>query len=46
MSKKYITMAAGWLKENKSGEQYVSAVSGGEKSKTKLFLQLVQKVIF
>ena len=39
MAKKYIQFGSGWLKQGKNGE-YVSAVSGGERAKTKLFIQL------
>lgn len=37
---KYHNFAAGWLKQNKAGEDYVSAVANGPKSKVKLLIEL------
>lgn len=37
---KYHNFSVGWVKTNKAGEEYISAVANGEKSKVKLLLEL------
>ena len=36
MERKYVSIAAGWVKHNVKGEEFISCAASGEKSKVKL----------
>lgn len=38
--KTYVNFAAGWLKKDRNGDEYVSASADGKNQKTKLFVEL------
>lgn len=40
MSRSYITIGAGWLRQGKDGSEYISCVAGDKRNNTKLYAEV------